>query len=77
MMAGERKPEYYVLTPVYPPKSGEFAIANASIGTCQLCGGIATGMGGSNGDVCLRCAEVVMKGKARGEIVWDEGSSHD
>jgi hypothetical protein len=28
-------------------------------------------MGGSNRDVCLRCADVVMKGQARGAIVWE------
>lgn len=71
-----RKPEYYVLTPVYPPKPGEFAISNASIGTCQLCGGIATGMGGSDRAVCLRCAEVVMKGQARGAIIWEDGEAN-
>lgn len=67
-----RKPEYYVLTPIYPPQPGEFRIANASVGTCQLCGEVATGMGGSNNDVCLRCAEVVIAGQARGAIKWDD-----
>lgn len=68
-------PDYYVLTPVYPPEAGEFHIANASVGTCQLCGGIATGMGGSDKDICIKCAEVVMSGKARGAIVWGEGDA--
>lgn len=67
---------YYTLTPIYEPEPGEFIIANASVGTCCTCGGIATGMGGSSGDVCLRCAEVLMRGQARGAIVWDDGASN-
>lgn len=66
------KPEYYVLTPIYPPEPNEFRIANASVGMCGLCGGVATGMGGSQHDVCLRCAEVVIAQQAIGCIKWEE-----
>ena len=65
----KKKPEYYVLMPVYPAEPGGFL--NASVGTCGLCGGIATGMGGSDHDICLRCAEVVISRQARGAIVWE------
>lgn len=68
----ERKPEYYEIVPVYPAPEGEFRIANASVGTCGLCGGMATGMGGSDRQLCVRCAEVVIKGQARGAIKWDD-----
>lgn len=68
----DQKPDYYVLEPVYPPKPGEFGLVNASVGHCQLCGGVATGMGGSPNDICVRCAEVVISGQVRGAIVWDE-----
>lgn len=71
-MSESEKPEYYELVPVYPPKPGEFVIANASVGTCGLCGGIATGMGGSDNQICVRCAEVVLNRKARGAIVWED-----
>lgn len=64
--------EYYRLVPVYPPKRDEFAIANASVGICGLCGGMATGMGGSNDQICTPCAKVVLSGRARGSIVWGE-----
>ncbi len=66
------KPEYYVLKPIYPPEPGEFRFVNASVGICQLCGATATGMGGSHEDICLRCAEVVIAGQARGAIKWEE-----
>jgi hypothetical protein len=68
----ERKIEYYRLEPVYAPAPGEFRIANASVGVCQLCGGVATGMGGSDSDVCLRCGGVLVSGRARGAIKWEE-----
>ncbi|TWG90369.1 hypothetical protein L598_000700001260 [Mesorhizobium sp. J18] len=68
----QKKPDFYSLVPVYPPDPGEFVIANASVGVCGLCGGIATGMGGSDNQICVRCAEVVIKGQARGAIVWDD-----
>ncbi len=69
------KPEYYVLTPVYRPKVGEFSFVNASVGICGLCGGIATSMGGSNHDICIRCAEVVIRGQARGTIIWEDNDA--
>jgi hypothetical protein len=65
----EPKPDYYTLTPVFQTQG---MLVNASIGICCTCGGVATGMGGSNGDVCLRCAEVLMSGQARHTIVWNE-----
>jgi len=68
----KREPEFYVLTPVYPPKPGEFMIANASVGHCGLCGHVTTGMGGSNNQICVPCAEVVMTKRAVGAIKWDE-----
>lgn len=61
-----------VTSHIYPPKPGEFGFVNASVGICGLCGGIATGMGGSDHDICLRCAEVVISRQARGAIKWDE-----
>lgn len=67
----EREPTYYVLTPIYPPKEGEFHIANASVGNCRLCGEVATGMGGSGADVCRRCGDVVISGRAVGAIKWE------
>lgn len=67
-----KSPAYYTLTPVFEPEPGEFRMVNASVGTCCTCGGIATGMGGSRGDVCLRCAEVLLGGNARGAIAWDD-----
>lgn len=69
---GARTPEYYTLTPVFAPAPGDFSFVNASVGVCCTCGGIATGMGGSRGDVCLRCADVLLSGKARGAIVWED-----
>lgn len=63
------KPEYYVLTPVYKNPN---AFVNASVGFCRTCGGMATGMGGSDHDICLRCAEVLISGEARGAIVWED-----
>lgn len=66
-----KKVAYYSLEPVYEAAPGEFRVCNASVGFCCTCGGIATGMGGSSGDVCLRCAEVLMRGEARGAIVWE------
>lgn len=67
-----KQPEYDVLQPVHPPEPGEFLFLNASVGFCGLCGNIACGMGGSNDIVCVRCAEVVMSGQAKGAIKWDE-----
>ena len=67
-----KKPSYYTLTPIFDPEPGETRIANASVGVCCTCGDIATGMGGSHGDVCLRCAEVLMSGVARGAIIWED-----
>lgn len=66
-----KKVAYYTLEPVYEAAPDEFRICNASVGICCTCGGIATGMGGSRADVCLRCADVLMRGKARGAIVWE------
>lgn len=63
-----RKPDYYVLQPVYPPEPGAFSIVNASVGICGLCGEVATGMGGSNNQICVRCAGIVRSGRARGLI---------
>lgn len=66
----KREPDYYVLTPIYPPKEDEFRLVNASVGNCRLCGEVATGMGGSDADVCRRCGDVVISGKAIGAIKW-------
>lgn len=68
----DKEIEYYTLTPVYKHDPNEFRIATAAVGLCCTCGAIATGMGGSPGDVCLRCAEVLLHGGARGAIVWDD-----
>ena len=65
-----KKPEYYVLSPIYPHE-GHLQIVNASVGICQLCGGIATGMDGSNHDICIKCAEIVISGQARGAIIHE------
>ena len=65
---------YYELSLVEipDPKPGEFRMATAAIRDCGLCGGIIDGMGGpGNGSICLRCAEVVKRGEARGAIKWD------
>ncbi len=67
-----RKIEYYTLEPVYEPDPDHPTFVNASVGFCCLCGDMATGMGGSRGDVCLRCAEVALSGRARGAIVWED-----
>jgi len=70
-----RRIEYYVLTPVFKPSDGGFSIVNASVGVCGLCGAIATGMGGSPNDICLKCAEVVISGRAKGAIIWSDATS--
>jgi hypothetical protein len=64
----ERKPRYYVLTPVYPPASVSGMLVNASVGICQLCGEIATGMGGSNMDICLKCGNLLKNGRLQGTV---------
>lgn len=67
-----KKISHYQIVPVYDLEEGDFMLVNASVGTCGLCGGNATGMGGSDDQLCTRCAEVVLAGKARGAIVWEE-----
>jgi len=67
---------YYELKKVVidPVKPGEFRLASAACVTCSTCGGYIDGMGGpGNAPVCVRCAEVLRNGKARGAIVWSDG----
>lgn len=68
-----KKIEYYQIVPVFEANEdvGKLQIVNASVGICGLCGGAATGMGGSDDQLCVRCAEVVICGQARGAIVWE------
>lgn len=66
--------KFFELQPVEiaDPEPGEFRIATAAIRDCGLCGEIIDGMGGpGNGSVCVRCAEVVIRGEARGAIKWE------
>ena len=67
--------EYYELRKVtiQPIKPGEFRMATAAVMSCGFCGGCISGNGGpGRGNICVRCAEVVQKGNARGAIKWDE-----
>jgi hypothetical protein len=69
--------EYYELQKITiePTKPGEFRLVTAAVVTCGLCGGMIDGMGGPGcGAVCVRCAEVVMRGQARGAIKWSDES---
>lgn len=70
-MSDGKKPEYYVLEPVYPADPDEFTFANASVGYCGLCGTMTTGMGGGRNQICVPCAEVVLSKRAVGAIKWD------
>lgn len=65
---------HYVIMPVNKPKPGEFAIMNASIGICLLCGDMATGMGGSDNQICKPCGAAVLAGEAVGAIGWEEAN---
>lgn len=67
--------EYFELTKVTVPdaKPNEFRLVTAAIIDCGLCGEMIDGMGGpGHGAICLRCAEVVMRGDARGAIKWSD-----
>lgn len=56
-----------------PPKPGEFRIVTAAVLYCDLCSDAIDGMGGpGDGVVCVRCADVVRTGRARGAIKWEE-----
>jgi len=53
------------------PKPGEFSMTTAAMWSCATCGEAIAGMGGpGNGEVCVRCAELIRSGRARGCIVW-------
>lgn len=71
-LVAPQAPEYYELVPVFPAPPDSFVIANASVGICCLCGRPVTGMGGSNNQICVPCAGVVMSGQARTAIVWED-----
>jgi hypothetical protein len=56
---------YYRLERIEPraPKPGDrgIEIANASVGSCGLCGQIICGMGGSPDMVCLPCGDAMQR----------------
>lgn len=67
------EPDYYELRKVTPSQPGELVIRTAAVLCCDLCGGVIDSMGGpGHGAVCVRCADVVMSGRARGAIKWDD-----
>ena len=65
--------EYFRLEKVtiYKPTSDEFVIANASVGSCGLCGTMITGMDGGPDMVCLSCGEALMRGELKTCVKWD------
>lgn len=67
-----KRTAYYELKPVEERASQPGAFLTAAVRSCGLCGETIEGMGGPGpGSVCVRCAEVVMRGEARGAIKWD------
>lgn len=66
--------EYFELRRVRrePALTGEPLFVTAAVLSCSLCGEMIDGMGGpGDGAVCVRCADIVRSGKARGAIRWD------
>ena len=59
--------EFYELrrVTIFKPAEGDFAIANASVGSCGLCGRVVTGMGGDPSMVCLSCGDELLRGNLR------------
>ena len=51
---------HYILYPIY---NEDNFISNASVGVCISCERIATGMGGSDKDICIKCAESFLSKK--------------
>ena len=57
---------------VFKPADGEFVIANASVGSCGLCGRPITGMGGQPNMICLSCGDQLLRGNLRTCVKWEE-----
>lgn len=66
--------EYYELRKVTipPARPDEVRWGNAACLICSLCGDYLAGSGGPGPVICVRCADVVKRGEARGAIKWDD-----
>ena len=70
---------YYQLKPVTQdrPKKGDFALMNAAVLSCGLCGKVIAGMGGGAGAVCQQCGDLLNRGELRTAVKWPETANSE